>query len=242
MRKDSHLAGTLPTLCESLPIKDLAPAAHVACEHGIGHGLAALYTLDIKRSFNGCTTLSGYDAQFNCGRGVLMEVIDSPVLEHPRMTFPDDIVAFCRSFTGVLSRACFANAGSRELARSGDAIKAIANCNASPDNRDTCLSYLGQNAYFLLGKDVDRTLAVCQQAEAGLGACVTGVLESVVYVKDANHGMAVCESLSPDDLHECYGKLGELTEFNYGSSERQDSCAKLGSSAVGACMDGSERN
>lgn len=238
MRKDRSIVDTIPTLCSMLTDPELPEAQRVACIHGLGHGLAALYTLDITQSIEACTSLPTYEAQFHCGRGVFMEIIDSPVLEHPRMELPEDIISFCRSFEGIFSDACFANAGSREFARSGDIEKAITNCDASPENRDTCMSYLGQNVYFLLGKDVIRALAVCQKAKEELGACATGVLMSIAYVEEAQQGKVLCETISRAYHNECYGKLGDSVAFVHGEVTRQEFCGQFAPEEASECLKG----
>ncbi len=224
-----ELANNPDTICTSLP--QSAPFAHrVACEHGIGHGMAELASYDMSKAFASCDGLSSEAARFHCGRGVVMEVVDSPVLAHPKRTLPEDILSFCNELSGIYRDACLVNVGSRELARSGRMDLALGNCRrVVPDKlQESCMEYLGQNGYFLFNRDVDKLLTLCGSAEDKLFlACVAGGLEAISYYQRTDDAVLLCNGAGDKLRTWCFLTFGEKLEFIHGKDMRKRVCGNL---------------
>lgn len=120
---------------------------HVACIHGLGHGVASLVGSDVRAALQKCDELPVNERQF-CGSGVLMELYEPGSFDHAKLTYPDRILDLCDSFWGVYQVICEQTAGSHELARSGSYQKAIEVCEQlSGQTRKQCAIELGSHMY-----------------------------------------------------------------------------------------------
>lgn len=206
--------------CRSVEKSGKPKALLVACQHGLGHGIAEANKLDMESSLAACDIFTGDDARMDCGRGVLMEIFDSPVLSHPRSELPEDIISFCKTLPGVYATACAANAGSREYARSLSIDRAIGACaSVGSEVQHLCYHYLGQSIYFWQQRSVIKGLSVCRQAPKEMSiSCREGLLWSVASYRNANDAQVLCDTLELKDQTHCREYYEIALNYFYGAN------------------------
>ena len=231
-------ASAIADICRPLADSKYPKAYLTACQHGVGHGLADQAGLHIPKALELCSGMDSDEAKKNCGRGVIMEIIDSPTLDHPPQPLPDDLIGWCKTFGGVYTDACFMNVGAREYYRSGDSTKAVSTCRRVPGSmQESCFDYLGQNLYFMLKQSVSNIARICRTTgSSSMNACFNGVLESAAYYERTSDVLELCDSMDSVQQKLCYRTYGEKLTYVLGDAKRNAICQTLSGLRRDACL------
>jgi len=224
--RGGKIASQISTLCAGVSERNRS-----ACFHGLGHGVAELSGYDLKKSFALCDRLMSDIQRRDCAFGVLMEAFEPSTFGTTSLAIPENLPSFCASFPSVYAEACFRNSGGYEFARSRDASRAFAVCQAAhPDSRWECAVGFGQNIYFSFQGKPSEILPICALgAREQRQACLHGALmSSVVSDPLARHGFEICASIEADQRADCYAFLGGHIRAMHDRATQEKLCASLG--------------
>lgn len=227
LKTRNDLMSRLPSLCApfsgaSFPGQDLT-----ACFHGLGHGLADLAERKPMPAVSLCDHLTTTSSRIECATGVLMELIDTPTLNQPKLALPASIPNFCRTLPDIYADVCLRNAGGYEFRRSHDVKKAFDICGEF----DTLLSHdcavaMGSDFHFIFMGNTQDIIRACQTGnDDQIKPCVKGALfSSLVSDPTGNIGANLCQHTKGHVRSYCFAVLGADIERLYNQKEKIRFC------------------
>jgi len=215
-----------------------------ACFHGLGHGVGTLIGEAIE-SFEMCDLAPNELGRENCSYGVFMELFETSSFGHETLPIPADLRSFCDSLWGIHQEVCYGYSGLLALQRDNSIDSAALACSSVPQDHElSCISHLGNMAYYYYQDDLDELRLFCTQfgEEAEL-ECMLGMLqESVNSDPQARIGFALCDSLQDQGKQQtaqsCYKELGKKLYHFFGNEKRLELCSQVTDVAYQACSSG----
>jgi hypothetical protein len=224
LSKNPKLLDSLDSICAAFSGSAFPGQELTACEHSLGHGLAELAGRDPQKSFLLCDKLSSASAREACGTGVLMELIEGPILDHgvTLLKLPDDIEDFCRTLPGAYAKTCLINVGSYEYKRSGNLKLSFARCASLPLSlAQNCAKDLGTDFHFMFSGDAHGIIGACGAGEGRQREmCLKGALGSGLVTDSSGVlGIALCRALDPAFQKDCFSSLSQNIKQLHGSEK-----------------------
>lgn len=232
LSQNPRLLDNLTSVCDVFSQSSFPGQELTACQHSLGHGLAELASRDPVKSLLLCDRLGDEGAKEACGTGVLMELIEGPVLDHgvTLLKLPEDIPAFCKTLPDRYAETCLINVGSYEYKRSGDAKRSFELCQAIPAALTlNCAEDLGTDFHFIFAGNAQNITHACAAGHAEQeGPCLKGAIISGLVTDPAGSlGIALCQASSQEFQESCFGNIGRSIEQVHGSNKRSLFCEKL---------------
>lgn len=213
-----------------------------ACFHGLGHGVGTLVGEPIQ-AFETCDLAPTELGRENCSYGVFMELYESSSFGHETIPIPTNLRLFCDLLWGIHQEVCYGYSGLLALQRDNSIDSAAVACSKVPErNALSCISHLGNMAYYHYQDDLSELRQFCTQfgTDAELD-CILGMLqESVNSDPQARIGFALCESLQDQQraAMSCYDELGKKMSYFFGNEKRIELCSQVVDQEYQACISG----
>jgi len=232
LSQNPRLLDNLASVCDVFSRSSFPGQELTACQHSLGHGLVELASRDPRKSLLLCDRLGDEGAKGACGTGVLMELIEGPVLDHgvTLLKLPKDIPAFCKTLPDKYAQTCLINVGSYEYKRSGDAKRSFELCQSLPAAFAlNCAGDLGTDFHFIFAGDARTITHACAAGDAQQeGFCLKGAIISGLVTDPAGSlGIALCQDSPQEFQAACFGNLGRSMEHVHGPNKRSSFCEKL---------------
>lgn len=207
--KSGDIKGFIAGVCD--PPQELSNSNKYlsACYHGIGHGVASIFS-DLGKSIEICGLIESDYGKRRCFAGSMMEIFGEGSLLDTQKRYPDNILEFCATFPSIYRDHCLLLSGEKELLVSGNIEKAIKTCNQiSKEMREDCFYILGEAMYFAF-KDSNEILSQgCLGAGDYKKACLSGIFKGVAESDIAGRqGKKICGLVKDSSLaYDCNSLL-----------------------------------
>lgn len=206
--RGNNLLRNLSSLCKTYSDKSFPGQGLTACRHGLGHGLAELSDFNLSKATSYCDLLEDGRAKEECATGVLMEVIETSIIDpkNQRIPIPDNISEVCKDLSGLYLEICQINIGSYEYKRSADLKKSFSLCKSIPTNlQDNCAGDMGTDLYFML-RDPGKIWQACEMSDPDqIPLCVRGAAFSALVTDPSGEtSLNLCKKISDDLKQNCF--------------------------------------
>lgn len=207
-----------------------------ACFHGIGHGIAGLVS-SLGPAFKLCDGITEDENRRHCGRGVIMEMLQSSSFNHELLPIDKPLVTLCLEFEGVYRDVCFENVGITAYFRGFGFKESVAACNGVPETMyRRCVTLFGDVLYHEQKGEVSSIVADCKQT-GRITWCLSGAIqEDVLSDPKAVKSFQFCQAFPQASVLACYSYLGERIQSIHGKEIQTRLCTPLSDEGRAYCM------